>query len=76
MTDSTNDDPPTALARVEAEVADLRQTARELRESLNNTGPTEPEDRSQVIYEAEQQEALIGQLELRRDTLRKRLGPA
>jgi hypothetical protein len=72
--DITNDDPRTELAQVEAQIEDLRETARDLRSSLNDAGPVEPEDRSQVIYEAEQQEAIIGELEMRRDELRKQLG--
>ena len=72
--DITNDDPRTELARVEAQIGDLRETARDLRSSLNDAGPVEPEDRSQAIYEAEQQEAIIDELEMRRDELRKQLG--
>jgi hypothetical protein len=75
MTDDTaNDDPRTELARVEAQIEDLRGIARDLRAGLNDAGPAEPEDRSQTIYEAEQQEAIIGELERRRDTLREQLG--
>lgn len=72
--DITNDDPRTELAQVEAQIEDLRETARDLRSSLNDAGPVEPEDRAQVIYEAEQQEAIIGELEMRCDELRKQLG--
>jgi hypothetical protein len=40
---------------------------------LNDAVPAEPEDRSQAIYESEQQEAIIGELARRRDALRRRI---
>jgi hypothetical protein len=72
--DTTNGDPGTELARVERQIDDLRQSVRELREGLNDVGPTDAEDRSQVLSQAEEQEAVIAELELRRDDLRGRLG--
>ena len=75
MTDDiANDDPRTELARVEAQIEDLRQTARDLRASLNDAGPTDREDRSLVISQAEEQEAIIAELEQRRRHLREQLG--
>ncbi|MGY2703033.1 alpha/beta hydrolase [Nocardioides sp. HB32] len=72
--DMVDEEPRAELARLEAQIAELRQTARELRDGLNDAGPTDIEDRSQVIYEAEQQEAIVGELERRRDELRAQLG--
>ncbi|RYP86253.1 hypothetical protein EKO23_09880 [Nocardioides guangzhouensis] len=73
--DITDNDTRTELDRVEAQIADLRQTVRDLRAGLNDAGPTDPQDRSLVLSQAEEQEAIIGQLERRRDHLRDRLGP-
>ena len=75
MTDDiTNDDPRTELARLERQIEDLRQAARDLRASLNDAGATDPEDRSQVLSQAEEQEAIIAELEQRRRHLREQLG--
>ncbi len=74
--DSIDDDPRAELARVERQIEDLQQTVRDLRAGLNDAGPTEPEDRSAVIFEAEQQEEIIAELEQRRDHLRAQLGPS
>jgi hypothetical protein len=74
--DIADDDPRAELARLDRQIADLQDTARELRAGLNDAGATDPEDRAQVIYEAEQQEAIIAELERRRDALRGRGGPA
>ena len=72
--DIANDDPRSELSRVEARIEDLRATARELRAGLNDAGPAEPEERAQAIYEAELQEAIVDELEMRRDELRMQLG--
>ena len=75
MTDDiANDDPRTELARVEGQIEDLRQAVRDLRASLNDAGPTDPEDRSLVLSQAEEQEAIIAELEQRRRHLREQLG--
>jgi chromosome segregation ATPase len=74
--DITSGDPRTELARVEQQIDDLRQTARELREGLNDVGPTDAEDRSQVLSQAEEQETVIAELERRRDDLRGQVGPS
>ncbi|HET6986253.1 MAG TPA: hypothetical protein VFI00_06540 [Kribbella sp.] len=76
MADDTTNDPRTELARVEGEIEDLQQTVRDLRAGLNDAGPTDQEDRSLVISQAEEQEAIIAELELRRDDLRAKLGPS
>ena len=75
MTDDiTNDDPRTELARVERQIEDLQQAVRDLRASLNDAGPTDAEDRSLVLSQADEQEAIIAELEQRRRHLREHLG--
>lgn len=77
MTDNiADDDPRTELSRVEGQIEDLQQTVRDLRAGLRDAGPTDPEDRSLVISQAEEQEAIIAELERRRDHLREQLGPS
>ena len=72
--DITNDDPRTELARIERQIEELQQAVRDLRASLNDAGPIDPEDRSLVISQAEEQEAIIAELEQRRRHLREQLG--
>ncbi len=75
MTDDiTNDDPRTELARIERQIEELQQAVRDLRAGLNDAGPIDPEDRSLVISQAEEQEAIIAELEQRRRHLREELG--
>jgi len=74
VTDIPDDDPRTELDRVEGQIADLQQTVRDLRASLNDAGPADPEDRSLVLSQADEQEAIIAELEQRRDHLREQLG--
>jgi hypothetical protein len=74
VNDTGDDDTRNELARVERQIAELQETAHGLRAGLNDAGPTDAEDRSQAIYEAEQQEAISAELEMRRDELRRRLG--
>ena len=75
MTDDiTNEGPRTELARVEGQIEDLQQAVRDLRASLNDAGPTDSEDRSLVLSQVEEQEAIIAELERRRRHLREQLG--
>jgi hypothetical protein len=74
MADIPDDDARTELDRVEGQIADLRQTVRDLHASLNDAGPADPEDRSLVLSQADEQEAIIAELEQRRDHLREQLG--
>ena len=62
------------MARVERQIEDLQQAVRELRARLIDAGPTDPEDRSLVLSQAEEQEAIIAELEQRRRHLREPLG--
>jgi hypothetical protein len=74
VADIPDDDVRTELDRVEGQIADLRQTVRDLRASLNDAGPADPEDLSLVLSQADEQEAIIAELEQRRDHLREQLG--
>jgi SMC interacting uncharacterized protein involved in chromosome segregation len=64
------------LERVESDLNDLRETARELRQQVGERWfePTDASERATLITAAEEQEALLEQLEMRRDELRKLLG--
>ncbi|MGI8332316.1 hypothetical protein ACRYCC_20290 [Actinomadura scrupuli] len=62
------------LRQVEADVAELRRTAAELREQVGEIGPTDAVERSALIGQAEEQENLAAELEGRRDELRQHLG--
>ena len=63
------------LQVVEADLARLRQEVADLRRRLGEgwDEPTDPEERSALIEGAEEQEALIDELEARREELRRRL---
>jgi signal transduction histidine kinase len=61
------------LLQLEADLADLRRTAADLRQQIGD-GPGDAVDISTTITEAEEQEALAEELEVRRDELRRRLG--
>jgi hypothetical protein len=74
--DKTNDDTRAELERVEAQIAEIRREVRDLRDGLSDAGAMDPEDRSAVLSQAEEQEAVAAELERRRDTLRERLGSA
>lgn len=62
----------TELDRVEHEISELQQTAREIRERLADD-PGDPPDRAEALRLAEDQEAIAEVLEARRDELRRRL---
>jgi hypothetical protein len=59
------------LQLVEADLAQLRQTAASLRERIGERAddPTDPAERSALIESAEEREFLIEQLEARREEL-------
>jgi hypothetical protein len=58
---------------VEADVAELRDTAVKLRTQIGDRSyePTDASERAALITAAEEQEALVETLEARRDKLRK-----
>jgi hypothetical protein len=62
------------LDRVEAERSELLRTVRELRSQLADAGPVDAADRTAVIRQAEELEALAAELQRRRDTLAKKAG--
>jgi hypothetical protein len=74
--DIGNEDPRAELERLEGQISELRRTVSDLRAGLNDAGPSDPEDRSLVISQAQEQEAIMVQLERRRDRLREQLGTA
>ena len=61
------------LAEVEADVARLRDTAENLRDQIGDRSfePADASERAALITAAEEQEALLGTMEVRRDKLRK-----
>ena len=68
----------TQLSSVDSEIEQLRRTAEELREQIGDRsdGATDPAERAAVITAAEEQEALIGVLTTRRESLLRRInGP-
>ncbi len=64
------------LKLVEEDLTRLRETAAGLRRRIGDRDdePTDAAERSALIEAAEEQEALIGQLEARREELLRRLG--
>jgi hypothetical protein len=64
------------LNLVQEDLARLRETAAGLRQRLGEGGdePTDEEERSALIEAAEENEALIARLEVRREELLGRLG--
>ncbi len=76
------DRPETALRDelqlVEEQLAELRQTAAELREQIGERsyGPTDPAEMATAITAAEEQEAFAKLLEARREDIVRRLSEA
>ncbi len=72
------DSPDEELRVIDGELARLRETAADLRRRIGERwdDPTDPEERGSLIEAAEEQEALIEDLESRRAELLERLGPA
>ncbi|MET1059051.1 MAG: hypothetical protein ABWX84_05615 [Nocardioides sp.] len=62
------------LDRVEAQRSELLRRARELRTGLADAGPMDTEERTAIITQAEELEALAAELERRRDALLEKLG--
>ncbi len=64
------------LRLVEEDLEQLRKPVRELRQRIGarDDEPTDPEERSAMIVLAEEQEALLADLETRREQLLERLG--
>ena len=63
------------LRAVDEELAELRRTVAQLRADIgDNSGPNDPEDVGAAITSVEEQEALIGVLEARRERIQAKLG--
>jgi regulator of replication initiation timing len=64
------------LQLVEEDLARLREAVADLRTRLGEgwNEPTDPEERTAMIEAAEEQDALISELETRREQLLQRLG--
>lgn len=60
------------LGEVEADLANVRRTAAEIRSGIGEA--EDPADRGSLIQAADEQDALADQLAARRDTLLRRLG--
>jgi hypothetical protein len=71
------DSPEEELRIVDEELARLRETAADLRRRIGERwdDPTDLAERSRLIEAAEEQEALIEELESRRDRLLRQPGP-
>jgi hypothetical protein len=63
------------IAAVDVELAQLRRVSAQLRSEIGSRddGPSDPEDLAAAITSVEEQEALIGVLEARRERLEARL---
>jgi ubiquinone biosynthesis protein UbiJ len=70
------DDDREALRRVEEDLARLRRDVAEARQQIGERwdAPTDAAELAMVLTNVEQQEALIEDLEARRETLLRRLG--
>jgi hypothetical protein len=66
------------IRTVDAELAQLRRVSAELRSEIGHRedGATDPEDLAATITSVEEQEALIGVLEARRERLQAQLSGA
>ena len=72
--ETTNDDLRAELERVETEIDELVRNIRDVRGSLNDGGPMDPEDRSTALTQIEELDAVRTGLERRRETIREQLG--
>jgi len=77
-TDKTDSEMRDELRLVEEELAELRQTATDLRRRIGDRSdaPTDAADMAAAITAAEEQEAFLRALEARREALLRRLGEA
>jgi cell division protein FtsB len=69
------DEPDAKLKVLDEEIAGLAARVSELRRQIGERtdAPTDPEEVSQLLTEAEQQEAILATLRARRDDLKERL---
>lgn len=71
---STSEDQRAELDRLENELAEQDRSIREVRESMTDGGPMDPEDRAAAMIQIEELEAVRDGLQRRRETLREELG--
>jgi hypothetical protein len=64
------------LRSVEEQLAELRRTAAQIRREIGERedGAVDPEDLAATLTSVQEQEALVGALETRRESLLRRLG--
>ena len=72
--ETTHGNPRAELERVEAELAELVEDIRGVRDSLTDSGPMDIEDRAGALSQIEELERIQDRLEQRRDSLREELG--
>ena len=72
--ETTNDDLRAELDRVETEIDGLGRNLREVRDSMTDGGPMDPEDRAAVLTQVEELEGVRSGLEQRREAIREQLG--
>jgi hypothetical protein len=71
VTEQPDGESRSELARVEGEIAALREQVRDLRERSGDE--SDPADRGELITAAQEQEEVLAELEARRDDLQRRL---
>jgi multidrug resistance efflux pump len=74
MDPQTEEDVRAELVRVDAELDELRRQVHDLRAEVSEEGAMDAADRTALITQAEELEALAAELERRRDALEKSLG--
>ncbi|MFD1939247.1 MULTISPECIES: hypothetical protein [Nonomuraea] len=62
------------LRQLEEDLAKLKSANAELRSQISDMGATDAVERAAMLSMADEQDALIAELETRRDSLRDRLG--
>ncbi|MEW9527548.1 hypothetical protein [Microbispora sp. NPDC049125] len=64
------------LNEVDGQIERLRRDVAQMREGIGQSwdGPTDPAERSMLLTNVEQQEALIDDLQVRREQILQRLG--
>jgi hypothetical protein len=71
VTMDPSDPDATELARIEGELAELHREIDSLRGELVDAGPMDAVDRSSILAQIEEKQAVLGTLEQRRTTLRE-----
>ena len=74
MAGQTDDKLPAELSRVDAELAELEQDVRDVRDSLTDSGPMDVEDRAAALGQIDELEAIEARLQQRREAIVEQLG--